>query len=177
MVVQAPDASRGKPATKEVSVESFNLPSGELGALETPVEREEREFTARAVKALLSGRSGVIPARIEHEGFPRHEWALEVQNGGTRLPYEEWVEAKMELAAETEVEQPEESELPANVVPLMPPQAEAVQIETAVNQSTPLPDWRSRFSWADNQRQRERGQLPGQRRHFNSPKNEHPFRD
>jgi hypothetical protein len=139
-----------------------------------PALETEKEYTDRAVMALLSGRSGVIPPKpaefaeepihlpVEHATFSRPEWALEVQNGDTRLGYEEWVEAKIELAGESAAEVPEQEQvIPGNVLPVTFAPPEDDRTKAAVNQS-PLPDWRSTFSWTNRQRARERGELPGQ---------------
>ena len=83
----------------------------------------------------------VIPSTIEHEQFPKAQWALDVQDGSTRLGYEEWVEAKMDMAAEEAVEPPEQEQaIPSNVLPVPFRAApEDPLAEAAVNQN-PVPD-------------------------------------
>ena len=93
---------------------------------------------------------------IEHESFPKSRWALEVQNGSTRLAYEEWVEHKIEAASDAAPEPAEEPAPPENVTQVVfTPNAQA--------------------AWLNTQRQRERGQLAGQRGSFgmSRPKTEY----
>ena len=126
----------------------------------------EPEKQVPSAPPAFAGGGDPIPLNVEHSAFPRPMWALEVQDGGTRLAYDEWVEAKMALACEQAAEpEPEEVEtpLPENVVLASFTPPGPVQIEAERNQSSPVPDWRARFSWSDVQRRRERGQLPGQR--------------
>ena len=103
----------------------------------------------------------IIPLSVEHKAFPKSDWVLEIQNGGTRLGYEDWVEARVTLAyeAHAEPEVAEESPVEHENILTVAFSHQPAEQPVAVNQT----DWRSRFSWADNQRRRERGELPGQR--------------
>jgi hypothetical protein len=139
----------------------------------------------------FAGGGDPIPLNVEHEQFPKSEWALEVQNGGTRLSYEDWVEAKLDLAAEEAIEPNQElaadtegnreadaawqalkksclpttvaAPVPENVILASFTPPEPVRTEPVVTQKSPVPDWRARFSWSERLKQRERGELPGQR--------------
>ena len=99
-----------------------------------------------------------VPLHAEHKAFPRSDWALEVQDGSTRLSYEEWVEAKVALAAEeAEAAEPAEAsnhqpstlQPPTNVLPVAftPEPAPGEQPVEAITESA-VPDWRARFSWS-----------------------------
>jgi hypothetical protein len=99
-----------------------------------------------------------VPLNAEHASFPKSAWALEVQDGSTHLGYEEWVEAKVELAAE-EAEaaepaepadhQPSTFQPSTNILPVAftSKPAPVEQPVEAITESA-VPDWRARFSWS-----------------------------
>jgi hypothetical protein len=99
-----------------------------------------------------------VPLNAEHASFPKSAWALEVQDGSTRLGYAEWVEAKVALAAEeAEPAQPAEPsdhqpstlQPSTNILPVAftPEPAPVEQPVEAITESA-VPDWRARFSWS-----------------------------
>ena len=148
---------------------------GEVIPVAAAVQAEAPEPAKQTASAppKFAGGGDPIPLNVEHSQFSKAEWALEVQNGGTRLSYEDWVEAKMDLAAVEAVEPAEPfiaelareqgvpveevaAPVPENVIlaSFTPPQVERTEAPVTQKPEPAVPDWRARFSWADTQRRR-----------------------
>jgi hypothetical protein len=144
-------------ATREFAQLVISQSSGlaEVVPVAAAVQAEAPEPAKQTASAppKFAGGGDPIPLNVEHSIFSRPMWALEVQDGSTRLGYEEWVEAKVTLAYEAaEPPEPEEvaAPVPENVIlaSFTPPEPVRTELSVTQKPEPAVPDWRNRFSWS-----------------------------